>query len=214
MIFASIFLCPSFSWVKMSLMIYKASLGWTDAPGSCCGSGLPSQPSTVSPPAGPSPAAGWKDGRTKSRIGMFLLLILLGQQEHWRSIWPRAVLQPDHRHKLTTCVLLHKPDELPWLGDTLRFPQQGSYWKKDKWEMQLGSNVDLYSRSLSWIERKHLALGNLSRNPYCSWKIFNLLSHLGTWFQLIVHIVIMRHQYRRSEHTQCIYGAKRSLLLS
>lgn len=104
-------------------------------------------------------AAGWKDGRTKSRIGMFLLLILLGQREHWRSIWPGAVLQPDHRHKLTTCVLLHKPDEFPGLGDTLRFPQQGSYWKKDKWEMQLGSKVDLYSRSLSWIERNTLGFG-------------------------------------------------------
>lgn len=46
------FLCPSCSWVKISLMIYKASLDSTDAPGSCCGSGLPSQPSTVSPPAG------------------------------------------------------------------------------------------------------------------------------------------------------------------
>ena len=31
-------------------------------------------------------AAGWKDGRTKSRIGMFLLLILHGQRGHWRSI--------------------------------------------------------------------------------------------------------------------------------
>lgn len=79
--------------------------------------------------------------------------------------------------------------------------------KKDKWEMQLGSNVDLYSRSLSWIERKHLALGNLSRNPYCNWKVFNVLSHLGTWFQLIIHIIIMRHQYRCSEHIQHIYGA-------
>lgn len=46
------FFVPPVSWVKMSLMIYKASLGSTDAPGSCCGSGLPSQPSTVSPPAG------------------------------------------------------------------------------------------------------------------------------------------------------------------
>lgn len=76
-------------------------------------------------------ASRWKDGRTKSRIGMFLLLLLLGQREHWRSIWPEAVLQPDHRHKLTTCVLVHKPDMLPRLGDTLRFPQQDLYWKRE-----------------------------------------------------------------------------------
>lgn len=75
-------------------------------------------------------AAGWKDGRTKSRIGMFLLFILPGQPEHWRSIWPEAVLQPDHRHKLTTCVLVHKPDKLPRVGDTLRLPQRDLYWKK------------------------------------------------------------------------------------
>lgn len=71
------FLCSIFSWVKMSLMIYKASLDSTNAPWSCCGSGLPSQPSTGSPPAGQGPtgfAAGWKHGRTKSRICMFFSL--------------------------------------------------------------------------------------------------------------------------------------------
>lgn len=122
------FLCPTFPWVKMSLMIYKASLDSTNTPGSCCGSGLPSQPSTGSPPAGRGPTgfdAGWKHGRTKSRICMFFLFVHLSQRGHWRSIWRAAVLQPDHRHKLTTCVLVHKPDKLPQLRDTLRFPQHG-----------------------------------------------------------------------------------------
>ena len=113
--------CPTFSWVKMSLMSYKASLGSTDAQGSCCGSGLPSQHIhcfTSSWLMSEWTASGWKHGTTKSRFGMFLPLILLGQWEHWRSIWPEAVFQPDHRHKLTTCVLVHKADELPRLGDS------------------------------------------------------------------------------------------------
>lgn len=74
-------------------------------------------------------AAARKDGRTKSRIGMFFLIIRPGQREHWRSIWPEAVLKPDHRHKLTTCVLVHKPDKLPRLGGMLRFPRQDLYRK-------------------------------------------------------------------------------------
>lgn len=57
------FLCLSLSWVKMSLMVYKASLGLTDTPGSCCGSGLPSQPSTVSPPVGWGPTGRLQDGK-------------------------------------------------------------------------------------------------------------------------------------------------------
>lgn len=44
-------------------MIYKASLGSTNAAGSCCGSGLLSQPSTVSPPAGRGPTARLQDGK-------------------------------------------------------------------------------------------------------------------------------------------------------
>lgn len=45
---------------------------------------------------------------------MFLLYILLGLSESIDvASGPEAVLQPDHRHKLTTCVLVHKPDELP-----------------------------------------------------------------------------------------------------
>lgn len=56
------FLCPAL-WVKMNLMIYKASLGSADALGSCCGSGLPSQPSTVSPPAGWDPTGRLQDGK-------------------------------------------------------------------------------------------------------------------------------------------------------
>lgn len=115
------FLGPSVSWVKMSLMIYKAS--------QCSEELLRFRASflavhcfTSSWLSSDWKAAGWKDGRTKSRIGMFLLLCLLGPREHWRSIWPAAVLQPDHRHKLTTCVLVHKPDKLPRLGDTHRVP--------------------------------------------------------------------------------------------
>lgn len=85
---------------------------------------------TSSWPRSDCTAAGWKDGGTNSRIGMFLLLVLLGQREHWRSSWLEAVLQPDHRHKLTTCVLVYRPDQLPRLWETLEFPQQDLYWKK------------------------------------------------------------------------------------
>lgn len=110
-------------------------------------------------------AAGWKDGRTKSRIGMFLLLILLGQQEHWRSIWPEAVLQPDHRHKLTTCVLIHKPDKLPLLG--VKLTVAGFVSENDKWEMQLWSNVvssTEYKDVFLSLNEAHPLLANLTKH--------------------------------------------------
>lgn len=146
MIFASFFcfLCSSFSQLKMSVMI-KASLDPTDPPpGNCHGSGLPSQPSTASPPAGWG-LTGWlqhgKMAAQKAESACFFSSPLLGQRTHWRSIWPGAVLQPDHRHKLTTCALVHKPDKPPlshprhtWI------PHAEFRLEKDKWKTQLWSN--------------------------------------------------------------------------
>lgn len=149
-------LCPTFSWVKMALMIYKASLDSTNAPGG-------------SPPAGRGPtgfAAGWKHSRTKSRICMFFLFIHLSQRGHWRSIWPAAVLQPDHRHKLTTCVLVHKPDKLCQLRVTLRFPRHGLYWKeangKCSCDQILSLTVVHRCLSLNWV--KHSLFWTICRS--------------------------------------------------
>lgn len=107
-------------------MIYKASLGPADALGSCCGSGLPS---TVSPHrlAEVRLDGCWVERwRTeKSRICMILESIDVASG-------PEAVLQPDHRHKLTTCVLVQKPDKLPQLGNAFIIPLAGFVLENDE----------------------------------------------------------------------------------
>lgn len=137
---------PSSSWAKISLKIYKASLKLRGAvvvqgcrPRFHLTSGLSSDWTD----------AGWKDGRAKSRIGMILLLVLRGQREHWRSIWPEAVLQPDHRHKLTTCVLVSETRQAPSAWKRIYILLAGFVLEKDKWEIQLWSSIVFHRTSLN-----------------------------------------------------------------
>lgn len=111
--------CFLFSCVKFRLMNNKTTLHLPDTSEglSRFGSFFPDVHCLVSRWL----RANWTTSGWKVEMGVFLLLVLLGQRGLWRSIWPEAFPQPDHRHKLTTCALVHKPNQFPWLGDPLGF---------------------------------------------------------------------------------------------
>lgn len=76
--------------------------------------------STVSPPAGSAPTGRLQDGKMakqKATLAGFSPSSFLSIDV---CIWSEAVLQPDHRHKLTTCVPVHQTDEVSKLWDALR----------------------------------------------------------------------------------------------
>lgn len=202
-------------------MIYKASLGSTDAPGSCCGSGLPSQPSTVSPPAGWGFTGRLQDGKMAEQKAESAWFFSLPSSAN-ESIDVESGPRPSFSQTTDT----------NW--------QHVSWFRNQTSSLDLETHLDSFSRvcigkrhmrdsAVIWccvfhcisvnikmsffaLNEAHPNLSDLSKCPQCNWSRFNVWSQLGNIrIQLDIQFIIKRRGYWDTEHILCIHRMNKQL---